>query len=235
MLSVVSWKWKPKGPYRSEFKSEHVNVLRRMVARNLRAEHEFVCVTDDPVGLDPEVRVVPLWDDHRDIPSAHGPGNPSCYRRLKAFSSEAKEIFGERILSIDLDCVITGDITHLVERDEDFVIWGDTQPGTPYNGGLWLLRTGTRTRVWDQFDPRVSPRKGKALGYVGSDQAWIAACLGKGEARYTRSDGVYSYRNEITKLGHLPATARIVMFHGKHDPWMADVQSRHSWIKEYWR
>ena len=145
---------------------------------------------------------------------------------------------------MDLDCVVTSDLSPLWDRDEDFVIWGDTSPKTPYNGSMFLLRTGTRCQVWEDFDPKSSPARGRALGYFGSDQAWIAARLGPHEARWSQKDGVYSYRNDI-KAGPskangvrlrgdasaLPSDARIVMFHGNVDPWSAEAQ-RLAWVRK---
>lgn len=235
-LAIVCWKWQPKPGYRSQFGARQVNVLRDMVARNLALPHRFICVTDDTAGIAPGIEIVKLWDDHATLPSPHGPLNPSCYRRLRAFSAEAGKWFGPRFASIDLDTVIVGDITPLLDRPEDFVIWGDTNPSTPYNGGFWLLRTGTRTKVWDNFDPTRSPAHATALGYFGSDQAWIGAALGPNEQRYGAADGVYSYRVHIQPaLGLLPRNARIVFFHGKHDPWHANVQRNHPWVRHHYR
>jgi hypothetical protein len=116
MLAVVCWKWKPKIGYRSTFCAEHVNVLRSMVERHYRKPHQLVCITDDGAGIDPRVRVVPLWQDHARLPSPHGGNNPSCYRRLRAFSAEAAELIGPRFVSVDLDCVITGDMRPVWDR-----------------------------------------------------------------------------------------------------------------------
>jgi hypothetical protein len=235
MLTVVCWKWKPAAGYRSTFGAEAVNALRSMVARNYARPHRMICVTDDAAGIDPRVGIVPLWDDHAALPSPHGRGNPSCYRRLKMFSAEARSLFGERFVSLDLDCVITGDLSPIFDRPEDFMIWGDTSPGTPYNGSLVLMTAGARAKVWDEFDPATSPARGLALGYFGSDQAWIAAALGPNEAKFGPAQGVYSYRNEIKpRRGQLPEGARVVMFHGQDDPWDADPR-RLAWVRENWR
>jgi hypothetical protein len=235
MLTVVCWKWRPRPGYRSLFGAEHVNVLRRMVGRHYARPHEFVCVTDDADGIDDGVRVVPLWDDLGDLPSPHGGNNPSCYRRLKAFSAEAADLIGPRFVSLDLDCVITGDLVPVWDRSEDFVIWGDTNPKTFYNGSMFLLAAGARRQVWDEFDAETSPALAKAAGNFGSDQGWISYRLGPGEARWTKADGVYSYRNQIRPFGgHLPRDARIVFFHGKIDPWSAEAQ-RLGWVKANWQ
>lgn len=236
MLTVVCWRWRPAPGYRSKFGPQTVNILRNMVRRHYQKPHEFVCVTDDPAGIDSDIRIVPLWNDFADLPSPHGGGNPSCYRRLKAFSAEAETLFGPRFVSLDLDTVIVRDMAPVWDRSEDFVIWGDTSPRTPYNGSMFLLRAGARRQVWDTFDPKTSPSKGKEKGYFGSDQAWIGACLGDKEPKWTQHDGVYSYRNDLrVRRGDLPANARIVFFHGQYDPWMREVQTRHSWVKQHYQ
>ncbi len=234
VLSVVCWLWKPPQLYRSQFTAKHVNILRAMVRRHYQHPHRFICVTDSPVGIEAGIEIIQLWPDHAKVRNPHGIGNPSCYRRLKAFSAEAADMFGERFVSLDLDCVITGDLAPLWHREEEFVIWGDTNPKTPYNGGMFLLSAGSRRKVWEEFDPVASPALGRKLGYFGSDQAWIGACLGPNEKKWTRADGVHSYRNEI-KLngGRLPQNARLIMFHGHVDPDHREAQ-RHSWVKEHY-
>lgn len=237
MLDVCCFKWATPG-YRSTFGPETVNTLARMVARHFHREHRFTCITDDPAGIDPTIRVIPLWKDWAHLQSPHGGGNPACYRRLKLYSPEARTIIGERILALDLDVVITGDVTPLWDRSEDFVIWGDTAPGTPYNGSMVLMTAGCRAQVWETFDPIESPKAATKLGYWGSDQAWISCCLGPNERIWTWQDGVYSFRNHMIVRGRpgiLPSGARIVIFHGKFDPWEPEVQRTYGWIKmHYW-
>lgn len=236
ILRVICWKWKPERAYRSNFQAKHVNTLRRMVARNYAKPHEFICVTDDPAGIDPDIRVIPLWDDYASLPSPHGFGNPSCYRRLKCFSREAADFIGPRFVSLDLDAVIVGDLAPLWDRPDDFVIWGDTALRTPYNGSMFMMRAGARAQVWEKFHPVRSPRYAASKMFIGSDQAWIGACLGPNEKKWTKADGVFSYRNEIKTMGgKLPAGARIVFFHGQHDPWDAPIWNSLAWVRENYR
>ena len=236
MLSVITWKWRSKPTYHTQFAARHVNVLRSMVARHCGLEHRFICVTDDPSGIDTGIEIVPLWHEHADLPNPMRRNGPSCYRRLRAFAADAEQLFGPRFVSLDLDTVIVGDLTPLWDRPEDFMIWGDTSPGTPYNGSMFLMTAGARRRVWDEFDPIRSPTASKQLGYFGSDQGWIAACLGPKERKWTYADGVISFRNEIQnrKRSDLPPHARIVFFHGRHKPWDCEVQKEQPWIAAHW-
>jgi hypothetical protein len=238
-LRIVTFKWEPMPGYRSAFNAECVNVLANMIARNYRGDYEFICVTDDDRGIDRSISIEPMWDDHAHVASPHGGKQPACYRRLKLFSPWALKHIGERIVCLDLDTIIVGDMTEQWDRDDEFVIWGGRWDGRNhnqhYNGSMFLMRAGTRTQVWDRFDPQRSPREALLAGYRGSDQGWINFVLGSGEQMFTREDGIYSWRVDIKPRGGvLPPNARMIMFHGVEDPWSTEPQ-RHSWVREHWR
>lgn len=235
MLRVVCWLWKPRRNYRSQFCARHVNVLRRMVARHYERAHEFVCITDCGQDLDDGIRVVRLWRDHAHLKNGL-PHGPNCYPRLRAFSEEMREIIGPRFVSLDLDCTIVGNLEPLWDREEDFIINVGTAPRTPYNGSMWLMNAGSRAQVWEQFDPIHSPRAARRLGYVGSDQAWIAACLGPNERTWSRADGVYSFQSHLwNQTARLPQGSRIVFFQGAFNPWSGQVKEQYPWVKDHWQ
>lgn len=235
--SVVTWKWQPRPGYRSSYGPDTVNTLFRMVRRHY-SDFRPICVTDDPAGLDPDITVIPDWKDFADIPSPHGGNNPSCYRRLRMFHPDIAAHFGETFVAIDQDVVITGDLRPLWDRPEDIVLWGDTnpQPGSHYNGSMIRLRAGARAKVWTEFDPSTSPMRAKSAGCYGSDQGWISYCLGPKEAKWSRADGVYSFRNDIAPqdVRILPDNARMVVFHGSHDPWGAFAQTNCPWVRHHY-
>lgn len=236
MITFVAWRWQPKPGYRSEFPPETVIVLRNMLARHYAGPQRFVCVTDRSAELPADIETIPLWTEYANVPSPYGPKYPSCYRRLRMFAPDAAQLFGgERLVSVDLDSVITGPVAPLFDRPEDVVLYGETHPTTYYNGGLFMLRAGTRTKVWTDFDPQTSPQQSRAAGQHGSDQGWLSFCLGPREAKWTKRDGVYSYRNEIQKRPGqtLPADARIVSFHGLHKPWAMQMRE-YPWVAEHW-
>lgn len=237
MLTVCCWLWRDEN-YRFNhlfrYGPDHVNTLAAMVRRNLNMDYEFACITDDPAGLDPGIRVIPLWDDLREM--------GGCYTRMKAFAPEMADIIGPRFVWMDVDCIVTGDLTPLFDRPEDFVIWGHDVGATPYCGSMVMMTAGSRREVWDEFDPVTSKAAGKALRYVGTDQAWIAARL-PGEATWTTADGVLSrynvgIRGKMEKPAmnpHLPPDARVVFLHGPYDPSQPKLQARHPWIAEHYR
>lgn len=237
MLRVICWKWKPNNPeFRSKFDANSVNVLRNMLERNYSGPFKLVCFTDDPVGIDRRVEVLPIWDNWANLVSPLGVGYPSCYRRLLAFRSDMEQIVGGRFISIDLDCVITGDITPIVEREEDFIIWHAETRDTPYNGSLWMMNPGAREQVYTEFDPDKSPEETRALNIVGSDQAWFVHCLGPDEATWDKEDGIYVWRTHLrNRLWQLPDDARIVFFQGNEDPWEQSAIDKAPWILEHYK
>jgi hypothetical protein len=241
MLNVVTFLWDSPG-YRSKYSIEHVEIMRRMVARHYSGAHRFHCVTDRLKNLhdvhhDNNMSWHKLWDDYADVQNPHGAGNPSCYRRLKLWSEWARETIGERILQIDLDMVLVDSVDTLWNRPEPCVLWADNLNKTsPYNGAMQLFTPGGELgrKVWEGFDPVRSPKKGKAAGYFGSDQAWIALALGPNEARWKADDGAVSWRVHCKPNGgDLPKGAKVVNFHGQEDPWT--LSDRVAWIAEHYR
>jgi len=224
-LSVISWKWhKPNPPKRSKFISEHVNILKRMVKRNLTIDHEFVCITDSPDGLDNDIRYVPLFKEF-----AKWSG---CYPRLKMFSKEiaSSGMFEDCILSIDLDVVIVDNITPLINFKYDFIISRIAARNQPYNGSFWFLRLGSRPQIWDKFSR--NPLNLKSQGFGGTDQAWMAYILGSKEKTGGPEEGVYGYRRHI-RNEKMPENARLITFQGRNNPWDSDTMNKDKWISRY--
>ena len=234
-LTVTTFKWSAYG-YRSVYTAKHVNRLAAMFRRYLAIKHEFVCVTDDPVGLDAEIRPVEIWSDHALVPNPHGGREPSCYRRLKLFDKSCAELIGERILQCDLDTVLTGDVTPLFDRPEDTVLLGTKHPHIPVNGSLALVTPGARPEVWESFDPETSPKTARAAKCFGSDQGWMAYVLGDSVAKWQVGEGgIYSYGAIETSpkhRGQLPKDARLVCFYGPRDPWGAP--QRRPWVRRFY-
>src|SRR5690606_35765543 len=247
------------------FSSTHVNVLARAIARNYARPHRFVCITDEPAGLAPEIVHLPMpvtGFEHLLNPEATrvragSPARrigrriiearperrqtkpfPSCYRRLWNFSEEARALLGPRIFSIDIDVIVTGDITQIVERPGSFVGWVDDRfAWNKIAGGAYLHETGTHGDVWSDFDPDRSPAIAAAAGNCGSDQAWMSYKLFNRiprEFHWTSASGLMKLK-WLRPGERPPALARLIFTSGDSPPWDAEVQRRYPWITEYWR
>lgn len=219
MITVLSWYWSG-GVYRPE----HVNILAAMVRRNCSLEHRFACVTDTPEGIDPGIAIIQPPRDFEAvrIPTWKEGKRPQCFRRLAMFRPDAAEIFGERIVCMDLDCVVGASLDPLFDVPEDFRICAGTAPGRPYNGSMMILTAGSRPQVYTDFTPERAVEAGQR--YLGSDQAWLAHIV-PGEATWGEADGV-----TFLGLGRSPETVRRVQFyagskkpwHRLHDPWVRE-------------
>jgi hypothetical protein len=233
VLTVVCFKWENPGGFQlpsqkvTRYKANHVKRLQSMVARHYSRPHRFVCITDDSAGLE-GVETIPLWPEYRAL--------GGCYHRLQLFGSHMRELLGPRFVMLDLDVVITGDLTPVFERTEDFVInsYRTTDRDQRYNGSIIMMDAGARAKVWETFDPVESIR---AIEYhrrtvIGTDQAWIRLALGPDEATLTDGDGVHDIRFSKSVRSGLPKNARIVVFPGPRD--QETEMKRHKWIKEHW-
>jgi len=105
----------------------YVNKLYNMVKRNVSGEIRFVCLTDDPKGLDDEIEIY-------DCPSIKikSPENLLGWRKITLFSSSENLYNLEGTwLYLDLDIVIISNIDPFFEyeKDLDFVVMRNwTQP-----------------------------------------------------------------------------------------------------------
>lgn len=195
IIRVVVFKWHREG-YRSKFDSGHVNTAARMVARNTTVRHHFVCITDDPTGIDPRIETIPLWGDPH---PTYGGGNwPNCFRRLRMFAPDIRRLVGPRWVWMDLDMLICGNIDHILTDPADFRIWRPDGGRSLCNGSLVLHQSGTRPEIWTEFGPEKvgSVEEFQAqTKHLGSDQAWISSRLRPDDLFFDSAQGVYAFRS----------------------------------------
>src|SRR5699024_872162 len=125
-LKIVTWLWNGNRGYRAW----HADLLAKMFKKYLTIPHEFICVNSMRGQKFDERYVTELVmpDAAKELgryPSPEGERFPDCYRRLWMFSDEAAEYFGNsRIMLIDLDAVLVGNIDHLItDYTAPFVGW----------------------------------------------------------------------------------------------------------------
>lgn len=234
-VSVVVFQWNDGS---RDYTPERVNQLAKLVKKHLPIRHRFVCVTDERDGFSDDVDVVKLPDEAREaaaMRTPERPNYPSSYRRLWAFS-EAAKCLGERILLLDIDCIPVGDLTPLFYPDDDFVAWCPAfRWGSQERiaGGTWLLRTGTKTHVWEDFGPDAV-EAARLRGFRGSDQAYLSYKL-LGECRFWPQDIGILCRQDLDRNNEfrkIPDGARIVHFNGPTKPW----QLTHiKWIRDAYK
>jgi hypothetical protein len=238
MLNVVTFLWSDPVRQRSyTFDERHVITLRNMVARHLKLEHEFVCVTDRPYIAE-GIRCVPLDD------RTHVPG--TCGRKLTIWAPDAETRIGKRILSLDLDMVIVDDITPLVDRPEPTVMFRNPNFSIErrrafFQGSIQLTTAGAHTEVWEWF---FHPHRKNLIGHPGArfggfEQAWLSEVLPWETPTWGSEDGIYGagrigdWTNK-TIVGDLPANAKIVVFPGNRNVDQPEVKQKFPFILEHY-
>lgn len=240
-ISVVCFLWDGGGGGRG-YRPEHVNKLAEMVDKHLSCPHRFICVTDETGGFSDRVELFQIPESAawiKDVRTPEKPHLPSSYRRLWLFSDEAR-VLGDRILQLDIDCLIVGNLDPLFQLPDDFVGWRPKSEWRPklkvrsatgvrrIGGGTWLLRTGTHTHVWEDFTP-AGIMAAREQGWRGSDQAWLSHKLAATCKVFPISMGIYHTQDGAKKWEQVPTDATIIHFNGKINPWDEEAQSR-PWV-----
>lgn len=233
-LTVAAYFWHDEAS-KNRYTAGDVRLLQRMVRQHLTVPHEFVVITDRPELFrdDSEIRAVPIdWTTH-----VQG----RCFVKLMTFGPHMKAI-GERVLVMDLDVIVTGNMDAIVDRYEPIVLWRNptrvpwhnpSKPNRPYyNTSIVLHRTGTLTDLWSRFVP--------TRPIVRDDQWWVSGLLGDAVPYWDGQDGIYRLAREDTPgsgiNGELPANARVVFFPGSESkPTETRIIAQNPWIEEFRR
>lgn len=145
MRQVVCMKWGTLYP------ALYVNRLYAMVRRNIEGDVRFVCLTDDPRGVRPEVECLPC--PSVDLPA---PYNNTGWRKITLWARELPKMQGDWLF-LDLDVVITGclDEFFTYAPDKSFVVMQNwTQRGKGIgNTSVFRLRVGAHPYIYDRLAP----------------------------------------------------------------------------------
>lgn len=197
---IITWLWSQPNA-RFVYTADHVNAWYRAI-RSHGCTIPVAVITDQTDGIDPEIEIIKPPTDFLAVKCAQWDekaGLPQCYRRLAIYAPDASQWLGcDKILQMDIDCIITGDLTPLFDISPDIALFRGTSAKRPYNGGMQLLRLGARTEVYTDFNEANA--KIASSRFVGSDQAWIAHKLGWGETKITGEHGVYHYSGQFLRL-----------------------------------
>jgi len=214
-LTVACVLW--QGDFRGRtYSPEWVHRLRAMVARNLPTPHEFVCLSNVPID---GINVIPLQSDL-----------PGWWSKLELFRHD----LGKRVLYLDLDTLIVGDLSPLVEVDASFAAM---PPSYMLPGGNGRARGGegvvdrcqTSCMVWDRgaVDYLWEEFERGAIKRFRGDQDYISATARKVE---------FLPRDCFIKLRHCPEgpppKARVIL----SMPWKCEEAARKfEWVRAIWR
>lgn len=230
MITIVYWLYedvRARARDRRVYTAEQVNAQLPMLDRHMPGPFQVVCITDDPTHLNLRIEAL-------EMPCDDGPVEPDddrfppCFRKLWNFSKDAKRLIGGRILSLDIDSLITRRTSPIIERAEDLVVWRNRYGRIL--GGCYLLESGTHTEVWDDFDFTKSPDVLKYHSLEMSDQGWLNWKL----PRCIPTFGPEVWLPSLGGPRDLPESAAIVSFGQPEKPWMPAAQQRWPWIKQHY-
>lgn len=210
-LNILTFRWGKKYP---DF---YVDRLRSGLQRHIKQEFRFEAVKPEP-------------DDE------YLTRIPGCFCRLRLFDPKWQEKNGltGRIVCIDLDVVITGDMDPLFDRPEPFVILAGANANNPcpINGSIWMLRAGYRPDVRSDFT--IARSYQVKYDSFPDDQAWFAAKIPDYASwECGPKSGIYAFQKPGWPPGDtLPKDARMVAFPGWRDP---SKFPHVNWIREKWQ
>lgn len=209
-LTIVTWLWGSKYP------RYYVERLANGLRQHLRQPHRFLVVSPEPE------------DEY--LTKTQG-----CFCRLRMFDPEWQAKYGveDRLVCMDLDAVVTGELDTLFDRDEPFVILQGANASNPcpYNGSVMMLRAGAHPEVWADFSIEAAQH---APAYeFPDDQGWLWHKLPDAAGwQAGAASGVFAFKKPGWPKGDaLPVDARLVVFPGWRDP---RAFAHLSWVREHW-
>lgn len=212
-LIFSTWWWGTKYP------THYIDRLRRSIARNTRQPHEFLL-------CEPEAEDRGLVEI------------PGCFCRLRMFEPRWQEKqgldVGDRLVCLDLDLIITGELDPVFDRDDSFCILqgANVSNPCPFNGSVMMLKVGAHADVWDDFS--LPAARAQPYHDFPDDQGWLWHKIPEAAGwQVGPTSGVWAFQKSGWPKGHdLPPGARIVAFPGWRDP----AKFEHvSWVRENWR
>ena len=175
-----------------DFEPKHVYALQKMCAKYL-PPHEFVCLSD----VDLECKTIPLLHDWE-----------GWWAKMELFRLPSALYF-------DLDTVLTGDCTAIVEaaKQHDFVIMRDV-----YRGQYNPKAMQSSMMYWSKPVELYEKFADLQMYAAGGDQVYIEHHM-KGRVAYWQDicDGIVSFKADVLPKGL--DDAKVVIFHGKPRPW----------------
>jgi hypothetical protein len=212
MLTVSTWLWGRK------YGDQDVARLRAGIARHLKQDHHrFVVFRPEPED-EFLTRI------------------PGCFARLRMFDPawQARHAIVDRLVCVDLDVVVTGELDRLFDRPEPFVILGGANAANPcpFNGSLMMLRPGYRPDVWEDFS--IDAARQMPFYEFPDDQGWLHHKIPDAATWQAGPEsGIFAFKKPGWPNGDdLPTDARLVVFPG----WRSPAKFSHlPWVKEHWR
>ena len=212
----------------TKYQAEYVHRLHRAVMRHLPIPHRFVCLTDRARDL----RGTGIECVHADY--------PGWWAKMELFKPEWRE--GERVVFLDLDTVIVGDLSPLAEVESEFAICDcflkrlgvETKWPCRYGSCVMVLGETLGGDVWRDFEADSDDLM-QSAGRHGDQQVieWLHPLA---DILQDILPGFFLHYRELPEHpGYPPEGASLVIFGGSQKPTNCRMQwVRRAWVREAW-
>lgn len=219
-----------------KYSEEYVNKLYNMVNRNTTVDYEFVCITENSVGLNSNIRVLPL-NLETDI--------SGWWYKPMIFNPDLG--LEGNILFLDLDVIIFDNIDKLFSYETDkFCIIKDyylkRKGKEGMNSSCFRFKSGTNSHVYTDFKKNSQ----SIMKRLAGDQDWIQEVITENFS-YWETDWVMSYKWEMCNEKNIkkvtenkysvkedprtPEGSCVAVFHGNPNP----HEISNEWCQRHWR
>ena len=222
-----------------KYNYDYVNKLYNMVSRHCTLDFEFVCLTDNTQGLDPNIKTIPLPDYLE-----------GWWCKPYMYSNDLP--LSGTILYMDLDVVISNNIDKLFTYEPDHwcVIRDFTRKMRPkwtkYNSSIVRFKTGQLSHVWENFKKDQKQIQHRLFG----DQDWLYEATRDTQAMLWPDSWIQSWKWEVrTEFQFFPGGLKgnrkfknkenviprieccVCVFHGDPNPHNCDDP----WVVDNWK
>jgi len=176
-----------------DFAMEHVEALRRGVAKHFPYPHDFRAIVDGDLQW--------KW--------------AGWWSKLELFRPG---LFSAPVLYFDLDTMIVGPLDFLAGWRGHFALLSDFYKPTRMQSGVMAWTPGQHTvRLWDRFvaKPDECMRKFRGDGeFIFATAEPTPLCL-----QDIAPGQIVSYKRDVRSTGCTPSGASVICFHGQPRPW----------------
>lgn len=200
-----------------DYTPEHVQWLHRQLPQDVPS----VCFSDIDI---PGVKTIPLRHNW-----------PGWWAKLELFRPDIHD----DIFFLDLDTVITGDISTLL-AEKRLMMLNDFYHPEFAASGVMRIPHEVKHEVWHRFT--FNPERHMRIHRIAGDQGFLSRTLTPARWQDNYPDQFISYKAHVAACwmpgftetrsagdGTLPPDARIVCFHGFPRPWEVQLD----WIPAY--
>jgi hypothetical protein len=246
MVNILCLKWGKRYP------AYYVNELYRGVARNLKQPFRFVCATEDPSNLLPEIEVFDFPED----PQSKAKW-PHIFMKLCILRDGFANLKGPTLF-LDIDIIITGPLDKFFEYQpgKNCIIHNWLPPHKLLfrdrpdigNSSVFRFEAGSSNYIYETYMEKKFEAENRSI--YPTEQAFLTYAMK--EKYFWPDEWVRSFKRHCRRVfplnyllaPKLPQESSIIAFHGQPDPDQAitgfkgkrihHFNKAAPWIKRFW-